>query len=155
MFEPILPRIQAMRVLIVNNLIAEEEQYSAFAATTTGFNAKRWVELERKIAGLALANIEGNVRKLVRAPEIHTLHLSQLNQANVSLIDPDAIILSGTLRDFDFYDERLLQGFNEFIQTTRYPVLGICGGHQLIGQAFGANITTIDGQPPASKRTVS
>ena len=61
-------------------------------------------------------------------------------------------MLSGTLRDFDFYDESLLAQFNAFIQTTRVPVLGICGGHQLIGQAFGAQITTIDGKSPAVKR---
>ena len=151
-FEPILPRIQTMRVLAVNNLIAEEAQYSAAAQQSAGFNAKRWVELERKIAGLALGNITGNIQKLVRAPEIHTVHLAQLNAATVAAFDPDAIVLSGTLRDFDFYDDSLLAQFNAFIQTTRVPVLGICGGHQLIGQAFGAPVTTLDGQPPATKR---
>jgi GMP synthase-like glutamine amidotransferase len=152
-FEPILPRIQSMRVLVVNNLIQAEEQYSSDAQQVPDFNAKRWVELERKIAGLALANIEGNVHKFVRVPELKTLHLSELNQTNVAAFDPDAIVLSGTLRDFDFYDERLLAGFHEFIHATPYPVLGICGGHQLIGQAFGAHITTIDGHPPAAKRS--
>ncbi len=151
-FEPILPRIQTMRVLVVNNLINEEAHYSSVAQQAADFNAKRWVELERKIAGMALANIAGNIHKLVRAPEIHTVHLAHLNQAIVSEFDPDAIVLSGTLRDFDFYDESLLAHFKEFILQAHTPVLGICGGHQLIGQAFGARITTIDGQAPALKR---
>ena len=150
-FEPILPRIQSMRVLVVNNLINEEAQYSSVAHQAADFNAKRWVELERKIAGFALANIAGNIQKLVRAPEIHTIQLAQLDDATVKAFEPDAIVLSGTLRDFDFYDEALLTRFSEFIQATHVPVLGICGGHQLIGQAFGAQITTIDGKSPAVK----
>ena len=151
-FEPILPRIQTMRVLVVNNLIAEETQYSSAARQSAGFNAQRWVELERKIAALALANITGNIHKLVRAPELQTIQLAQLNEEAVEAFEPDAIVLSGTLRDFDYYDEALLTHFNEFILQTHTPVLGICGGHQLIGQAFGARITTIDGQAPALKR---
>ncbi len=152
-FEPILPRIQTMRVLVVNNLINEEAQYSSVAQQAADFNAKRWVELERKIAGMALANIAGNIHKLVCAPEIHTIQLAQLDDATVAAFAPDAIVLSGTLRDFDFYDEALLTRFSEFIQSNHVPVLGICGGHQLIGQAFGAQITTIDGKPPAAKRS--
>ena len=151
-FEPILPRIQTMRVLVVNNLINEEAHYSLVAQQAADFNAKRWVELERKIAGMALANIAGNIHKLVRAPEIHTIQLAQLNDAVVAAFAPDAIVLSGTLRDFDFYDAALLTQFSDFIQSTQVPVLGICGGHQLIGQAFGAQITTIDGKSPAVKR---
>jgi GMP synthase (glutamine-hydrolysing) len=151
-FEPILPRIQQMRVLVVNNLIADESQYSNTARSVAGFNAQRWAELERKIAGLALGNITGNIYKLVREPEVHTIHLSDLDQTTVGAFDPDAILLSGTLRDFDFYDAALIARFNEFIRSTTVPVLGICGGHQLIGQAFGAEITTIDGQSPVIKR---
>jgi GMP synthase-like glutamine amidotransferase len=140
-YEPIIPRIQTMRVLLVNNLIAEASQYSAAAQRERDFNAKRWVELERKIAGMALANIAGNVQRLVRAPAVQTVHLAQLNEASVRASDPDAILLSGTLRDFDLYHPDLLAGFQQFIQTTGVPVLAICGGHQLVGQAFGAEIT--------------
>jgi len=151
-FELILPHIQTMRVLLVNNLIIEEDQYSEAARREKDFNAKRWADLERKISGMALANIAGNLHKLVREPEVRTIHLSELNEATVAAFDPDAIVLSGTLRDFDYYHPTLLQGFNQFIHQTRVPVLGICGGHQLIGQAYGAQITTIDGKPPSTRR---
>lgn len=152
LFEVILPRIQTMRVLLVNNLIIEEAQYSDTARHQKDFNAKRWADLERKISGMALANIEGNVHKLVQQPDVRTVHLSELNEATVAAFDPDAIVLSGTLRDFDFYHPDLLTGFQQFIRQTHVPVLGICGGHQLVGLAFGAEITTIDGKPPATRR---
>jgi len=151
-FEVIRPRIQTMRVILVDNLIADESQYSDIARRQGDFHAGRWVRLERAIASMAIGNIENNVRNLVVAPEVRIVHLSQLNDASVGKFDPDAIVLSGTLRDFDLYDQGLIEGFNQFIRGTRTPTLAICGGHQLVGQAFGASVTTLDGKSPDEKR---
>ncbi len=151
-FELITPRIQTMRVVLVDNLVAEENQYSEVARRQQDFHAGRWVRLERTIASLAMANIESNVRKLVGESDIRLVHLSQLDDRLVREYDPDAIVLSGTLRDFDLYDPELIEGFNQFIRNTRVPVLAICGGHQLAGQAFGAGVTTLDDKLPREKR---
>lgn len=151
-FELIRPRIQTMRVILVDNLIAGEEQYSDVARQEPDFHAGKWVRLERMIAGMAMGNIESNVRKLIRHPEVLTVHLSHLNEQTVREFNPDAIVLSGTLRDFDLYAPEMIEGFNQFIKKTRVPVMAICGGHQLVGQAFGAEIKTLDKKLPREKR---
>jgi GMP synthase-like glutamine amidotransferase len=151
-FELITPRIQTMRIVLVDNLVADENQYSDIARRERDFHAGKWLRIERMIAAMAMANIEGNVRKLIRQPEIEIVHLSELNDDRVRQFDPDAIVLGGTLRDFDLYAPPLIESFNQFIKTTRTPVLAICGGHQLVGQAFGATITTLDDKLPGEKR---
>lgn len=151
-YEPITPRIQSMRVLLIDNLLGDASHLSEAASREPDFDAEKWVALERKIAGMAMFNIESNVRRLIAAPEINTIHLADLNRENVARFAPDAIVLSGTLRDFDLYAPRLIDGFNQFITQTDVPVLAICGGHQMVGQAFGARIVTLDGKPPSEKR---
>jgi GMP synthase-like glutamine amidotransferase len=151
-YELVTPRIRTMRVILVNCLITEENQYSETARREPDFHAGKWIRLERMIASLAMGNIESNVRKLVHEPEINIVHLSELNEELVRKLDPDAIVLSGTLRDFDFYAPELIEKFNGFIHQTRIPVLAICGGHQLVGQAFGATIITLDNKLPSEKR---
>ncbi|MGH9800477.1 MAG: type 1 glutamine amidotransferase [Blastocatellia bacterium] len=152
-FEPVKPHIQVMRVLLVDNLIADEAQYSEVARREPDFHAGKWVRLERMIAGMAMSNIENNVRKLIRQPEVRTVHLSELNETTVREFDPDAIVLSGTLRDFDLYEPEMIESFNQFIRQTTVPVMAICGGHQLVGQAFGARIVTLDNKLPSEKRS--
>ncbi|MFN7945018.1 MAG: gamma-glutamyl-gamma-aminobutyrate hydrolase family protein [Blastocatellia bacterium] len=152
-YEPIVPRLDALRVVIVNDLIQEPHHLSDVARQSPDFDEEKWLKLERHIAGLALLNIETNVRKLVRNPWIRTVHFSELSEDLMDELDPDALVLSGTLRDFDFYNPELIEDFNRFIRHNRVPVLAICGGHQLVGQAFGAAITTLDGRLPAQRRT--
>jgi GMP synthase (glutamine-hydrolysing) len=152
-YEPILPRIRTMRVLLVDNLVADEQQYSEAARRETDFHPGRWVRFERMVASLAMANIETNIRMLVHQPMIRTLHLADLTEEAVATFDADAIVLSGTLRDFDLYHPELLAQFQSFIHRVTVPVMGICGGHQMIGRAFGAEILTLDGKPPPEKRS--
>ena len=98
---------------------------------------------ERLIAGMAIENILNNVSRLVKRPTTAVAHLSEVTEAAKSF-QPDAIVLSGTLRDFDYYQQSILDEFGEFIRTTKTPVLAICGGHQLVGLSFGARVITLD-----------
>jgi len=98
---------------------------------------------ERYIAGLAVENILGNVERLVKRPTTEVTHLSTI-ASTTEQFEPDAIVLSGTLRDFDYYHPDVLESFGNFIRATKVPVLAICGGHQLVGLSFGARVITLD-----------
>jgi len=48
------------------------------------------------------------------------------------------LVVSGHSTLIDDYDPRDLAPLVEIIRETAMPLLGLCGGHQLIGLAFGA-----------------
>jgi GMP synthase (glutamine-hydrolysing) len=145
-------RIGKIRVLIVNNLIHSEEDFSDVARAEPSFDERAWLKRDRYISGLALANIEHNVRNLADEPDVLTLHLSEVTPESVAAFDADAIVLSGTLRDFDYYDPAMIDRFAAFVHETTVPVLGICGGHQLIGLAYDTRVVTLDRLEPSERR---
>ena len=150
-YESIEKTIEEARVLIVDNLLRDEGDLSEVARADWGKDAAIHLRRERQIAELALQNIVTNVKRLVKQPQTQTAHVSALADA-VEEFRPDAIVLSGTLRDFDYYNPDILAGFSDFIRVTRTPVLGICGGHQLVGLSFGARVVTLDSQEQHARR---
>lgn len=150
-YEPIEKRIKHAKVLIVNNLLRYPSDLSELAKTEWNGTTESKLRFERKISGMACDNIAKNVIRLVQQPKTLTVHLSEVSDA-VKSFNPDAIVMSGTLSDFDYYNPAHLYKFGEFIKETSIPVLAICGAHQLVGMSFGAHLKTLDSLDPSEKR---
>ncbi len=142
-YEPIEKQIDAVRVLVVDNLLRDEDDLSDVARTDWGETAAIEIKRERRIAEMAMENIVSNIERLVKQPETEVVALASIANATRKF-KPDAIVLSGTLRDFDYYNPTVLDTFKEFILVNKVPVLAICGGHQLVGLSFGAHVVTLD-----------
>ncbi len=151
-YEPIEKQIEYAKVLIVNNLFRYESDLSELAKKEWNGTAESKVRFESKISAMACNNIANNVLRLVRQPKTLTVHLSEVAEAAASFA-PDAIVMSGTLSDFDYYNPVHIAKFEKFIKETKIPVLAICGAHQLVGMSFGATLKTLDNLVPSEKRT--
>ena len=150
-YELVEKSIDQARVLIVDNLLRDEGDLSEVARADWRKNTSVQLKRERQIAALALQNIVANVERLVKQPETRIVHVTALAES-VREFQPHAIVLSGTLRDFDYYKPEILENFAGFIRQTTAPVLGICGGHQLIGLSFGAGVITLDSREQREQR---
>jgi GMP synthase (glutamine-hydrolysing) len=142
-YEPVEQRIEEARVLVIDDLLRDERDLSEVAREEWGELLAAELRRERLIAGMAIENILNNVSRLVKRPTTEVAHLAEIGEA-AKRFAPDAIVLSGTLRDFDYYKQSILDDFGQFIRATQTPVLAICGGHQLVGLSFGARVVTLD-----------
>lgn len=152
LYEPIEKKVEHARVLIVNSLLRYESDLSplAFKDWDGAIDAK--LKFENKVSGLACNNIAQNIIRLVKQPKVLTVHLSEVDKA-AEAFKPDAIVMSGTFADFDYYNPEHLDSFGKFIRKTEIPILAICGSHQLVGVSFGAGLKTLDGYDLAEKRS--
>jgi GMP synthase (glutamine-hydrolysing) len=150
-YEPIEKKINHAKVLIVNDLLRYESDFSPLAKSELNGSMEALLRFENKVSGMACDNIAKNVIRLVEHPKTLTVHLSEISEAAKSF-NPDAIVMSGTYSDFDYYNPAHLKKFKSFIHKTEIPVLAICGAHQLVGMSFGAKLKTLDDMLPSEKR---
>ncbi len=151
-YEPIEKKIGHAKVLIVNDLLRYESDLSETAhRELKPAEVKALLKFENMVSGMACDNIANNVIRLVQQPKFLTVHLSEVAEAARDF-EPDAIVMSGTYSDFDYYDPGQLEHFAAFIRKTKIPVLAICGAHQLVAMSFGARLKTLDDLELSQKR---
>ena len=151
-YEPIEKQIEHASVLIVNCLLRYETDLSPLARAEWKGTIESKLRFERKVSAMACNNIAQNVVRLVKNPKTMTVHLSEVANA-VRDFAPDAIVLSGTYQDFDYYNPAHLESFRDFVTQTKIPILAICGAHQLVGLSFGAKLKTLDDLELSEKRS--
>src|ERR1043165_1208915 len=119
-YEPVEQSIEEARVLVVDNLLRDERDLSGVAREEWGPLLAAELRRERLIAGMAIENILNNVSRLVKRPTTEVAHLAEIGEASKRFV-PDAIVLSGTLRDFDYYQPAILENFGSFVRETKTP----------------------------------
>ena len=119
----------------------------------TGQRGGAQLKQERQIARLALQNIVTNIARLVKEPETRVTHVSAVAEAAADFSPTPSF--SAAPCGFRLLSPENPFDFTDFIQATRTPVLGICGGHQLIGLSFGARVVTLDKQEQESAAPIA
>ena len=71
--------------------------------------------------------------------EVTILHWTDVEESILSSEDWDALILGPNETPFPAYPQAF-QGFLRVVRAYQRPILGICGGHQVLGLAHGAHV---------------
>ena len=72
--------------------------------------------------------------------ECRIVSYDELNLRAVERLRPRGVIVSGFADQIENYSVKGLRGLDEVMHNADLPILGICGGHQLIGFGFNRNL---------------
>ncbi|GIK43097.1 MAG: hypothetical protein BroJett011_69300 [Chloroflexota bacterium] len=79
-----------------------------------------------------LEELSGDLCLIVRYNRVNPDLLRELNAR--------AVLVSGCSTDFEHYSEESLAGLRAVYREAAQPILGLCAGHQLLAEAYGAEI---------------
>lgn len=75
-------------------------------------------------------------------PDLEVLmeRFSEVSLPRVQSLNPSHIILSGQSHPWEQYSPESLAGVFSVVREANQPILGVCGGHQQMALAFGAEV---------------
>jgi GMP synthase (glutamine-hydrolysing) len=80
------------------------------------------------------------------------IHYTQLSLERVEQLPVKALFISGNFTDWVYYDQRDMAGLRQIIKEARWPIMGFCGGCQIIAETQGGSIGPMgprqSGDPP-------
>ncbi|MCL4298573.1 MAG: gamma-glutamyl-gamma-aminobutyrate hydrolase family protein [Anaerolineae bacterium] len=79
-----------------------------------------------------LEELSGDLCLIVRYNRVKPDLLRELNAR--------AVLVSGCSTDFEHYSEESLAGLRAVYREAAQPILGLCAGHQLLAETYGAEI---------------
>lgn len=86
--------------------------------------------------------------RLIPGLEILTEPFHNVSLERVRQLRPSHIILSGQSHPWENYSPESLAGVFEVIKHASQPILGVCGGHQQIALAYGAEVGLMERLEP-------
>jgi GMP synthase (glutamine-hydrolysing) len=90
--------------------------------------------------GASPREIRAVLGRLIPGLEILIEPFKNVSLERVRSLRPSHIILSGQSHPWDQYPAGSLAGVFEVIKHASQPILGVCGGHQQIAIAYGAEV---------------
>ncbi len=99
-----------------------------------------WLYAARARISYALEDVVGD--------DVHLIRYSKLDAAAMSRLNPRCLLLSGNAAVPQDYGPTGLDQLFRILTTTSLPVFGFCGGHQMLGRAFGVELTRLGRADP-------
>ena len=90
--------------------------------------------------GASPRELRAGLERVRKDLEILTEPYQAISLARLREVGPSHIVLSGQSHPWDNYAPNALAGVIDVIKKASQPLLGVCGGHQLIAAAFGAKV---------------
>ena len=90
--------------------------------------------------GASPREIRAVLGRLIPGVEILIEPFQNVSLERVRSVRPSHIILSGQSHPWDQYSAGSLAGVFDVIKHASQPILGVCGGHQQIAIAYGAEV---------------
>jgi GMP synthase (glutamine-hydrolysing) len=90
--------------------------------------------------GASPRELRAALSRIAEGVEILTEPFQAVSLKRVNELAPSHIILSGQSHPWEDYAPDSLSGVVDVIMRARQPTLGVCGGHQQIALAYGAQV---------------